>query len=347
MRNERNGRRWWWHAWIVGLGACTAWPALAEASGQEAGPGASRDDVSEAALPADDFVAVQSPRLARLPLRSDRSAEREWLVQGAQAGQGLRLVLRMDGAPGSDRVLREGWADAAGELSWSLPDDLGLQDYRIELWALAGPGASAFGLRAPASYWTGPVAQVAPGVGLGFGAEQPDMGAPQQVGGMIVTEIMKDPSAVSDASGEWIELFNPLWMRQDIEGWTLSDDGGSSTILSNGGAGIWVAGRGHRALVRRLDSTLNGGVTEAYAYSGFSLSNGADEVILARPDGTVVDRVAYDDGFRWPDTPGASLQLEPGIESPRQNDAPSRWCESWLPYGQGDLGTPGQTNGDC
>lgn len=345
MIDQSKDRRWWRHWWLVSLGACTAWPALAsEGSSPIATSG--EVPVAEAALDLPMSGAMgwnperESLHLARLPRRAAERGGSTWVAQGASAGEGLALVLRWPEQPGRTRVLEVAQADGAGRASWTLPSDRGLPNYSVELWSVGGPGGSR-------TYWSGPLAQVVSNASGSSGSTWDATLVPEQVGGMIVSEIMKDPSAVSDTNGEWIELYNPLWMRQNIEGWTLSDDGGSSTILTNGGAGIWVAGRGHRALVRRLDAATNGGVTEAYGYSGFTLSNGADEVILAHPDGTVVDRVAYDDGVRWPDTSGASLQLDRDVESPRENDDPSRWCEGLQIYGAGDLGTPGAANDDC
>ncbi len=344
MIDQRKCRRWWRSWWFVSLGACTAWPALAserevlESSSEGRTPvtapaQATQGDVESAAL----VPTRRRLALARLPQSREGSPGSRWLAQGARPGENLALVLRVPGHSGWDQVLASGQADGAGRAKWVLPEDRGLREYSLELWSLGTSGL----------LWSGPLAQVLAGGTQSSGGEWSGGLVPQQVGGMIVSEIMKDPSAVSDTAGEWLELYNPLWMRQNIEGWTLSDDGGASTILTNGGAGIWVAGRGHRALVRRLDSATNGGVTEAYAYSGFTLSNGADEVILAHPDGTVVDRVAYDDGVLWPDTSGASLQLDVGVESPRDNDSPSRWCVGLQTYGAGDTGTPGAVNDDC
>ncbi|MFT5199449.1 MAG: hypothetical protein ACI87O_002118 [Planctomycetota bacterium] len=194
------------------------------------------------------------------------------------------------------------------------------------------------------SWWPGP--RIIIGSTLSA-AEVHDQARPVQTGELLVSEIMKDPAAVSDTSGEWVELFNTTWMRQDIEGFTLTDDAGGGTILNNGGGGIWVTGRGYRVLVRNGDPASNGGIVGGHDYATFSLRNGADQVTLARPDGTVVDRISYDDGVQWPDARGQSMQLRPGVESPHTNDSGGVWCASFSSYGAGDLGTPGFANEDC
>jgi hypothetical protein len=53
-------------------------------------------------------------------------------------------------------------------------------------------------------------------------------GPAPQSGEAVITEFMKDPATVADTRGEWIEIYNALPWRLNIEGWTISDDGGST-----------------------------------------------------------------------------------------------------------------------
>lgn len=167
-----------------------------------------------------------------------------------------------------------------------------------------------------------------------------------KAGTVLITEIHKDPSAVSDTAGEWIEFYNTTAQPIDIEGWVLSDLGSNATVLENGGAGILVPQRGYAVVARELDPSLNGGVIAQAAYSQFTLSNGDDEVVLSRPNGLLVDEVHYDD-ISWPDVAGATLQLSNVRLGPLWNDDPINWCAATQPYGSGDLGTPGVRNDDC
>ncbi len=178
-------------------------------------------------------------------------------------------------------------------------------------------------------------------------AQAPMDGLPvPKAGAVLISEIHKDPSAVSDTAGEWIEFYNTTPQAIDIEGWVLSDLGSNATVLDNGGAGILVPQRGYVVVARELDPSLNGGVVAAAAYSQFTLSNGDDEVVLSRPNGLLVDEVHYDD-VSWPDVAGATLQLSNVRLGPLWNDDPSHWCAATQPYGSGDLGTPGVKNDDC
>jgi hypothetical protein len=92
-------------------------------------------------------------------------------------------------------------------------------------------------------------------------------------------------------------------------------------------------------------SGTNGGVDVAYAYAlDFPLSTAGDEIIITSATGVEVDRVAFDDGTEWPNPVGASMQFGGGPAD--DNNTPVPWCEGHTSLGDGDLGTPGETN-DC
>ncbi len=168
------------------------------------------------------------------------------------------------------------------------------------------------------------------------------------VGGIVISEIQKDPTAVSDSQGEWIELHNTSAAAIDIEGWTLADLGSDQTQLDNAGAGIVVPPGGYLVLGREADSALNGGVPVDATYGGFTLSNGEDEVVLIDPAGVVIDEIAYDDGVLWPDDAGRSISLRPECKDAACNDDGGQWCSSQTPIGAGpDTGTPGAPNDPC
>ncbi len=176
-----------------------------------------------------------------------------------------------------------------------------------------------------------------------------DHPAPGGGGRVIVTEFLKDPTFVSDTVGEWIELYNPGPGPVDIAGWVLSDLGSESTVLANGGLRMVVPATKHIVLGRSSDPLVNGGVPVTFTYGGFTLSNGDDEIQLTRPDGSLVDLVAYDDGVLWPDLAGRSISLDPDFRDATLNDDPAHWCLSRtrLSAGSTDSGTPTKRNEDC
>lgn len=209
--------------------------------------------------------------------------------------------------------------------------------------ALAAPAAASSLFHGPSAALAQPFEYVPPFEDAMLG------GPPAQTGHVIVTEFMKDPNAVTDTRGEWIEVHNRLPWRVNLEGWRLSDDSGAMHVISNGGNGVRMGPGGYLVLGNSSDTALNGGVQVDYQWSSFSLGNGADQIVLSRPDGTLVDRVAYDDGVLWPDTAGRSISLKLAARDALLNDDPTNWCHASSPISgtNPDLGTPRLDNDAC
>jgi len=182
----------------------------------------------------------------------------------------------------------------------------------------------------------------------GFGMHTSDCTTPPvstEEGDIIVTEIMNNPSAVSDSEGEYFEVYNTTGSDIDLDGWTISDDGADSHVIDDS---LIVPAGGYAVLGNNADMGSNGGAPVDYSYgSGWFLSNGGDEVILTDPSGTEIDRVEYDGGPNFPDPTGASMNLDPMALDFTSNDNGSNWCTSTSAYGDGDLGTPGAANDMC
>ena len=119
-----------------------------------------------------------------------------------------------------------------------------------------------------------------------------------------ISEIMQNPSAVSDATGEWFELYNPTGVAIDIDGWTIDDDGTNAHVIANGGA-LNVPAGGRLVLCNSSDFGTNGGVNCKYQYATFTLGNATDEVVLTDTILAERDRVNYDGGPGYPDPAGA------------------------------------------
>ncbi|MEZ6017386.1 MAG: lamin tail domain-containing protein [Planctomycetota bacterium] len=269
----------------------------------------------------------------------------------AAAGRGVATLRLSDAVPGAraflvDRTTCESLLDAHG-----LP-----QGRVIALRAVDAQGEATFPLPADAFALATPLAVVVAGPqGLALAGAvtlppvlpvMPRVGV-AQTRQIVVTEFMKDPTAVSDARGEWIELYNPSPLPVDVEGWVISDDGNDSTVLTNGGTGIFVPAYGLAVIARNGDPLLNGGVTPVATYSGVTLANGADQILLSLPNGTLVDAVRYLDGPTWPDAPGASVSLSPRAWRTGHDDVDTAWCEGESTMPGGDLGTPGTFNDTC
>jgi hypothetical protein len=171
-------------------------------------------------------------------------------------------------------------------------------------------------------------------------------------GDIVITEIMNNPAPVSDTTGEWFEVFNSTSDAIDVNGWVVKDDGSNTHTIdgSVGGSTVIPAGE-YFVLGRTSDTSTNGGAVVDYEYgtSGFTLGNGADEVVLLSSEGTEIARVNYDGGSTFPDLTGASMQLDPASINESDNDTGSNWCASTSDYGDGtgSLGTPGSPNDTC
>ena len=164
-------------------------------------------------------------------------------------------------------------------------------------------------------------------------------------GDIVITEIMKNPSQVSDANGEWFEVRNMKAGSFDLKNWVIKDAGGESHTINKtvnlGGSSVIVLGR-------NSNKAENCNVTMVYQYSGITLDDTEDEVILVAPDGTEIDRVEYDASF--PKIPGKSMSLASNKYNYLLNDTAGNWCVGTTyihPVLCQDWGSPGMMNSMC
>ena len=161
-------------------------------------------------------------------------------------------------------------------------------------------------------------------------------------GAVVIDEIMQHPAAVSDTAGEWFEVLNTTGSDVDLNGWTIRDEGRDLHRIEPGKP-LWLPAHGYLVLGRDADIRTNGGVAVDYQYSGVTLSNEADEIILLDGAGQEIDRVAYDAGRTFPNPAGASMAL---LAPDRDNSYGASWRASFRtwPGSAGDLGSPGAAN---
>jgi len=154
--------------------------------------------------------------------------------------------------------------------------------------------------------------------------------------GIVITEIMPNPGAVSDSYGEWIEIYNTTDSTIDIAGWMIKDAGSDEHVISNDAMSILVVPGDYFVLARNGNEALNGGLVADYAYTGFTLSNTEDEIILTDAADAIVDEVHYTNAWIF----GNSIAMEiHDLES--NNNVAENWYASTVQYGDGDYGTPG------
>ena len=148
----------------------------------------------------------------------------------------------------------------------------------------------------------------------------------QQSGRIIISRVMADPAGVSDEMGEWIELTNVTPSPIDLRGWRLGSARDPGYVFSST---LIVAAHAVVILGRSGDVATNGGVRVRVVYSGITLANARDWLVLANPAGVTVDSLAWDraprgqpieHGERRPGVGGAPADAEP--RTPVQPPAP-------------------------
>jgi len=148
---------------------------------------------------------------------------------------------------------------------------------------------------------------------------------------LLITEVMANPLAVSDARGEWLELFNPTQQSINLSGAVLSDSGSGEHIIP-GDTSIVIDPGDYFVLARNGDTAINGGVVADYVYgSDFSLSNSSDEIIFSNGSNELL-RLDYGPGFA---PSGFSMELINAVM------LPGNYAASSSQYGLGDWGSPG------
>ena len=167
-------------------------------------------------------------------------------------------------------------------------------------------------------------------------------------GKLVISEIMKNPDLVSDADGEWFEVYNNTGYAINLYGLGVGDSTGTlftvddDLIVSTGSYVVFAA---------NSDPDNNGGVEDVgwdYPAGDFGLPNSEGEIYLYTGS-TKIDSVVYDNGVNFPDPTGASLALKNAKLTSTSNDTGTNWCTSTSSIGGvtgNDLGTPGAKN-DC
>ncbi len=158
---------------------------------------------------------------------------------------------------------------------------------------------------------------------------------PPVAGAIIIQEIMSDPTAVSDAFGEWFELVNVSAQNLPLAGCATSDGTTVSpfpTLALDRGAGT--------VLARSLDTGSNGNVA---ASATFAFSLGPSGSIRLLCNGLLIDLTSWVNN----ESPGRSRALDPDRANALDNDVAANWCFANALYNAVDRGTPGQPNEQC
>ncbi|HWB78075.1 MAG TPA: lamin tail domain-containing protein [Nannocystaceae bacterium] len=163
------------------------------------------------------------------------------------------------------------------------------------------------------------------------------------IGDVVITEIMRNPTSIVDASGEWFEITNVGAETYQLLGCTVQDDGGDDFPID---VDLTIAPGEYLTFA----NSAMPGFTPDFVYAGMNLANADDELELIC-NAVSVDRVAYDDpgmmGHLFPSLAAHAMQLEPTLTDAVSNDSGTNWCDALTPYFMTDTGTPGTVNDTC
>lgn len=158
--------------------------------------------------------------------------------------------------------------------------------------------------------------------------------------GVIISEIMPNPSAVADDVGEWLEIHNGGSAAVDLQGWRIASANDAVHVINQP---LVVPAGGYVVLVRNADTLVNGGVRGDYSYAHqtFNLNNSnTDWLALRDPSGASVDSVAW--GTASPPNGASRGVIDPAADNTVMSG--SNWSTQTSVYGLGDRGTPGAAN---
>jgi hypothetical protein len=164
-------------------------------------------------------------------------------------------------------------------------------------------------------------------------------------GDLLISEIMYDPTALTDADGEWFELYNNTSHTVDLNNLVIKKNDTESHIIKGP---FILAAHGYCVLAR----TENAVPGTKYLYnSSITLNNTGCLLAVCNygtngTDGSVICAVNYgNDGF--PKASGATICLDPEIMTLASVVTGNSWCISKSIFTTGDLGTPGSVNDPC
>ncbi len=165
-------------------------------------------------------------------------------------------------------------------------------------------------------------------------------------GDLVITEVMPNPGAVSDTTGEWFEA--KVIHDVDLNGLGLDRAGDTSNpnVITSPDC-VHVAAGSYALFAKSTDPAMNGGLPAGSVLGTFSFSL-IDGTAAAPGDVRLVAGTTVIDAISWTSTrAGKSHQLDPDLLDATSNDMESNFCDGTTAFGLGDLGTPFADNVQC
>jgi endonuclease I len=155
---------------------------------------------------------------------------------------------------------------------------------------------------------------------------------------VTITEVMINPQNISDANGEWFEIYVDNQIPINFKNWIIKDnDTDDYLILEH----IIIPQNTYSIFANNGNLNTNGSVETMLEYDGLNLANGGDELILISPEGFIADSIWWDGGNQFPFGNGKSMAL---LNINDDNTNAENWQQSDLEFSSGDFGTPGLEN---
>jgi hypothetical protein len=223
-------------------------------------------------------------------------------------------------------------------IAGSIPDPLSNRHYEIHVDAAPDDGMATFQILLDDT----PVLTEV--VDLNDGAATP--GGTIGYGDLLITEIMYDPSVLSDTEGEWFEIYNQSGETIQLQNLVVTRDAVNNLVISES---IELPPGAFFVFQRTAQAT--DAVNSLVYGSAISLANTGAVLSLCNPDtgsgpGAMIFSVNYGDpGF--PNGTGASISLDPDLFNGADAISGTSWCTSTSVYSSGDFGTPGTFNDNC
>ncbi len=159
-------------------------------------------------------------------------------------------------------------------------------------------------------------------------------------GDLVITEVMVDSAHNPGHGGQWFELYNRSGSSLSLWGCEFSNSVGDSFVPGD----YYMPADSHATLGVAPEGFNVGGLYRHVRFeAGDSIRVDCQDVDSGNP--RTIDTVAWTSA--WPSAPGASMQLNRDRTDTTQNDDPSSWCVSTMPFNPADYGTPNQLNDTC
>ena len=167
---------------------------------------------------------------------------------------------------------------------------------------------------------------------------------------LVINEVLANPGGtITDASGEWFEIYNAGTRAVDLQSLVIADSAASGRRPYHLiGSSVVIPSGGYAVLGNTTNTTNNGGVPVDYAYgAALALANSLDALKIARVYGTdtlTLDRTQF---------ASAAISAQNGISRELTNPAldnsnmdGSNWADALVTavYGPGGRGTPKAQN---